>query len=340
MLAQGLKVAEFEENFAKFVGVKYAVATASGTTALQVALQAVGIGPGDEVITSPFTFIASANSTLYAGAKPVFTDINEKTFNIDPEKIEAVITQKTKAIMPVHLYGQPCDMTKIMAIARNHRLIVIEDACQAHGATWRDKKVGSLGLAGIFSFYPTKNMTTGEGGMITTNSLDIYEKANLLRNHGSKIKYYHDILGYNFRMTDMAAAIGIEQLKKLPKFNRVRQKNAAYLSKHLLGISGIIVPEVQKNAEHVFHQYTIRITPDFALTRDELLKKLTEAGIGTAIFYPLPINEQKLYRELGYKPNTPVAEKISKEVLSLPVHPDLKARDLEYIVSVFQRIKK
>lgn len=342
MLAQGPKVAEFEEKFAKLIGTKYAVATSSGTTALQVALLSHGIGAGDEVITSPFTFIASSNSIVYTGARPVFVDIDEETYNLDPEKIEAQITKKTKAIMPVHLYGQATNMTKIMAIARKHKLIVIEDACQAHGATWHGKKVGSFGTssggAGAFSLYPTKNMTTGEGGMITTNSKKIYEQACLLRAHGSRVRYYHEILGYNFRMTDLEAAIGIEQLKKLDEFNKLRIKNAEFLNKNLGKITGIIVPYVDKSAVHVFHQYTIRITPEFALSRDEVLKKLTEAGIGTAVFYPLPINEQKLYARMGYKQNTPIAAKISKEVLSLPIHPELKKKDLEYIIKTIRKM--
>lgn len=341
MLAQGPKVKEFEEKFAKFIGTKFAIATSSGTTALEVALRALGIGAGDEVITTPFTFIASANSILYTGARPVFVDIDENTFNIDPEKIEKAVTKKTKVIMPVHLYGSACDMTKIMGVARKHKLAVIEDACQAHGAQWKGKCVGSFGT-GAFSFYPTKNMTTGEGGMITTDSKEIYEKANLLRAHGSKVRYYHDILGYNYRMTDMEAAIGLEQLKKLPKFNAARIKNAKFLNKNLSKLTGIIVPEAPKDithvkdAKHVWHQYTIRITKDFGLSRDEVLSKLTQAGIGTAIFYPLPVNEQKLYQGLGYKANTPMAAKVSNEVLSLPVHPGLKQKDLEYIVKIMR----
>ena len=340
MLAQGPKVQEFEEKFALYIGTKYAIATSSGTTALHIALLAAGIGLNDEVITSPFTFIASANSILYTGAKPVFVDIDEKTYNLDPEKIEKAITKKTRAIMPVHLYGAPCNMTKIMALARKHKLVVIEDACQAHGAKWLRRKVGSFGDAGTFSFYPTKNITTGEGGMITTNSKEIYEKALLLRAHGSKIKYYHEILGYNFRMTDIGAAIGLEQLKKIAKFNRLRQKNAKYLSQNLSKIPGIKVPFFDQNTDHVFHQYTIRIGPEFPLSRDEVAKKLTEAGIGAAIFYPLPINAQKLYQDLGYKMDTPVAEQISKEVISLPVHPGLKKRDLVYITQTFKNISQ
>lgn len=339
MLAQGPKVAEFEEKFAKFIGVKYAVATSSGTTALEVALRAHQIGPGDEVITTPFTFIASANSILYVGAKPVFVDIDEATFEIDPDLIEKAITKKTKAIMPVHLYGNACDMTKIMAIAKKHKLAVIEDACQAHGAEWRNKKVGSFGT-GAFSLYPTKNMTTGEGGMITTDSKEIYDRCNLLRAHGSKIKYYHDILGYNYRMTDMEAAIGVEQIKKLNKFNTARIKNAHFLNKNLSKLTGLIVPEPAKEAKHVYHQYTIRITADFPLKRDEVLANLTENSIGTAVFYPLPINEQKVYKDLGYKGNTPIAAKVSAEVLSLPVHPGLKQKDLDFIVKTFVKMAK
>lgn len=337
MLAQGPKVHEFEEKFAHFIGVKYAIATSSGTTALEVALRAYQIGPGDEVITTPFTFIASSNSILYTGARPIFVDIDEKTFNIDPENIEKAITKKTKAIMPVHLYGNACNMTEIMKIAKKHKLVVIEDACQAHGAEWRGKKVGSFGT-GAFSLYPTKNMTTGEGGMITTDSKEIYELANLIRAHGSKIKYYHDILGYNYRMTDMEAAIGIEQIKKLNKFNQLRIKNAKYLNKNLSKLTGIIVPEPEKDAKHVYHQYTIRITPEFPLKRDSVLAKLTEASIGTAVFYPLPINGQKVYKDLGYKMNTPIAQKVSEEVLSLPVHPGLKQKDLEFIIKTIKNM--
>ncbi len=214
MLAQGKKVQEFEEKFAKFIGTKYAVATSNGTTGLEVVLRAYGIGAGDEVITTPFTFIASANSILYTGARPVFCDIDANTFQIDADKIEALISKRTKAILPVHLFGAASDMTKIMGLARKHKLQVIEDACQAHGVTWKNKKVGSF-TTGVFSLYATKNMTTGEGGMITTDSKVINEKARLLRDHGSPKKYHHDILGYNYRMTDMEAAIGIEQLKKM-----------------------------------------------------------------------------------------------------------------------------
>ena len=232
MLAQGPKVEEFEKAFAALWGVRHAVATSSGTTALHVALLAHGVGPGDEVITSPFTFISSANSILFVGARPVFVDIDESSFNIDPSLIEARITPRTRALLPVHLFGNPCDMEAIMAIAARHGLIVIEDAAQAHGASIQGRKVGSFGT-GCFSFYPTKNMTTAEGGMVTTDDDQVAEKARLLRSHGMRKRYYHDFLGYNFRMTDLQAALGLAQLAKLEVFNEKRIANARYLTEHL-----------------------------------------------------------------------------------------------------------
>lgn len=226
MLAQGLKVKEFEERFAKYIGTKYAVATSNGTTALHIALLSSGIKKGDEVITTPFSFIASATSILFCNAVPVFADIKTKTFNINPNKIEKAITKKTKAIMVVHLYGQSSEMDRIKEIANKKKLSLIEDACQAHGAENNGKRVGSIGDIGCFSFYPTKNMTTGEGGMITTNDHVIAEKVRLLRDHGQKERYEHVIVGYNYRMTNIAAAIGIEQLQKLEQFNKKRRENA------------------------------------------------------------------------------------------------------------------
>jgi len=334
ILAQGEKVKLFENNFANYLGVKHAIATSNGTTALHVALLAHGIGLGDEVITSPFTFIATANVIKLVGAVPVFVDVDEKNFNIDSEKIEAAITPKTKAILPVHLYGQPVEMDKIMQIADKHKLIIIEDACQAHGATFQNKKVGSF-ATGCFSFYPTKNMTSSEGGMITTNKDKIAEMARKIINHGSEIKYYHDFVSYNFRMTDLAAAIGIEQLKKLDGFNEKRKNNALLLNQKLASIKGIILPQL--NEGHVFHQYTIRITPQFGKTRDEVVKILTDKGIGTGIFYPLPIHKQKAYSDYNQL-SFPITEKVATEVLSLPVHPSLTEDDLNKIASVIIEI--
>ncbi len=242
MIAQGPRVKAFEEAFAAMCGVKHAVATTSGTTALHVALLAHGIGDGDEVITTSFTFIASANSILFTGARPVFVDIDPVTFNIAPELIEAAITPRTKAILPVHLFGLSCDMDAIMQIAEKHGLQVIEDACQSHGASYNGRKVGSFGT-GAFSLYPTKNMTSAEGGMITSDNDTIDEKCRVIRQHGMRRRYYHDEMGFNLRMTDGHAAIGLEQLKQLERNNKVRQEHGSYLSAHLKGVSMPRVPK-------------------------------------------------------------------------------------------------
>lgn len=322
-LAQGARVKEFEEKFAAYCGVKHAIATSSGTTALWLALLAHDIGPGDEVITSPFTFIASANSILYAGAKPVFADIDAETFNLNPELIETKITPRTKAIMPIHLFGYVCDMEALSKIARKHNLAIIEDACQAHGAAQNGKRAGSFGT-GCFSFYATKNMTTGEGGMITTDDDQIADRARLLRAHGMRVRYYHESLGYNFRLTDIQAAIGVAQLEKLDGFNESRSANAAYLNEHLESVS---IPQIKRGYRHVFHQYTIRVKDN----RDELQKKLEQAGIGTGVFYPVPVHQQPVYRNLGYREALPVSETVSQQVLSLPIHPALSRDDLALI---------
>jgi dTDP-4-amino-4,6-dideoxygalactose transaminase len=332
-IAQGPKVAEFEEKFADYTGTRHAIATSSGTTALHVALLCAGIGKGDEVITTPFSFAATANSVLYTGAKPVFVDIDPKTYNINPEKIEEAITDKTKAIMPVHLYGQPADMDPICKIAEDHDLKVIEDAAQAHGAIYHGRKVGSIGDMACFSFYPTKNITTGEGGIITTDD-DAFDKdARAIRAHGESERYEHVTLGYNFRMTDIAAAIGVVQIKRLEEFNEKRIENAEYLTEQINSIEGIEPPYVSKNVRHVFHQYTVRVKDG---KRDELREFLNNEGIGTGIHYPRPIYKQKLYEDLGYTADCPEAEKAAAEVLSIPVNPTLSAEDFGKIVSVLQ----
>ncbi|MBI3158059.1 MAG: DegT/DnrJ/EryC1/StrS aminotransferase family protein [Chloroflexi bacterium] len=326
VIAQGPRVAAFEEAFAAMCGVKHAIATTSGTTALHTALLAHGIREGDEVITSSFTFIASANSVLFTGAKPVFVDIQPDTFNIDPALIEAAITTRAKAIMPVHLFGLPADMDAIRAIAEKHNLIVIEDACQSHGATFNGGRVGSFGT-GCFSLYPTKNITSGEGGMITTDDEALAESCKVIRQHGMRRRYYHDELGFNFRMTDIHAAIGLAQLGKLEKFNAARRQNAAFLSEHLKGVGVPVEPE---GCQHVYHQYTIRV-PDGK--RDALLEHLKQKGVGSGVYYPVPVHQQTYYtQELGYDQSLPVTEQAALEVLSLPVHPALSAGDLETIV--------
>jgi dTDP-4-amino-4,6-dideoxygalactose transaminase len=315
-LAQGEVVEEFEANFASWIGVKHAIATSNGTTALHVALLAHGVGAGDEVITSPFTFIASANSILYTGARPVFVDIEPDTFNLDPHLIEAALTPKTKAIMPVHLYGNPADIKAIQQIADRHGLAVIEDAAQAHGAKVRGRAVGSFGT-GCFSFYPTKNMTSGEGGMITTNDDSLADLARLLRAHGARERYRHELLAYNFRMTNIHAAIGNAQLAKAEGWTRQRQQNAARLTE-LLG-DAVVTPVTRDWAEHVYHQYTVRIPGG----RGDLPERLAQQGVGTGVHYPIPVHHQPMYKELGYTDSMPNAEQAAQEVLSLPVHPSV-----------------
>lgn len=336
-LAQGPKVEEFEKAFAGYIGTKYAVAVNSGTAALHVALLAAGIKPGDEVITTPFSFIATANCCLFCNAVPVFADIDDKTFNITPATIEKKITSKTKAVIIVDLYGQACEMDEIGEICRKHNLILIEDACQAHGAMYKGKKMGSFGI-GCFSFYPTKNMTTGEGGMVTTSDENIARLSKMIRTHGQAQRYIHDMLGYNYRMTDIAAAIGICQLKKLDEANTKRLKNARYLTENLGKIKGIIPPYIAPERNHVFHQYTIKVTESYKMSREDLQKKMLEKGIGTAIYYPIPIHKQPLYQKLGYNDTIPTAEAVSRQVLSLPVHPYLTEEDLQTIVKVIKEV--
>jgi len=331
MLAQGPRTTELEEKFADVCGVKYAIATTSGTTALHVALLSHDVGPGDEVITTPFTFIASANSILFTGAKPVFVDIAPDTFNIDPGLIEQAITPNTKAVMPVHLFGYVCDMQAIQAIADKHDLVIVEDACQAVGATFKGQKAGSFGT-GCFSLYATKNMTSGEGGIITTNDELFAEKCRMLRNHGMKQRYHHDMLGYNFRMSDLHAAIGLAQIDRLDEFTTKRQSNATYLNAHITG--GVRTPSVKPSYEHVWHQYTIRVQNN----RDEMVKQLNANGVGTGIFYPIPAHKHEYMQKIVGNISLPVAEQIATEVISLPVHPQLTQTDLEKIVDEVNRL--
>ncbi len=332
-LAQGLRVQAFEERFAEYIGVSHAVATSSGTAGLHVALLAHGIGTGDEVVTTSFSFIATANAILFTGARPVFADIGED-YNIDPEKILEAVTPKTKAVLPVHLYGCPAGMKAIREIAEDYHLTIIEDACQAHGATYDGKKVGSFGT-GVFSFYPTKNMTTGEGGMITTDDPAIAKRARMLRDHGSSRRYVHEILGYNLRMTDMGAAIGMVQLTKLDDFNSKRRRNAEYLTGKLKGTAGITTPN--STSGHVFHQYTIRVACGGEEgARGDLVAYLGEKGIGTGIYYPIPIHKQPLYQKRGFEDSLPVSERFADEVLSLPVHPAVSEADPDYIIKTIK----
>jgi perosamine synthetase len=342
-LAQGEQVAAFERRFAEVCHVREAVAVSSGTAALQLALLAHGIGSDDEVITTAFSFAATANAILLVGATPVFVDIEPDTYNVDPALVEAAITPRTKAIMPVHLYGNPCDMRRLEALARANHLVIIEDACQAHGASIDGKPVGGFGT-GCFSFYATKNITTGEGGMVTTNDSEIAERLRLLRNHGQEEHYLHTTIGYNLRMTEMQAALGLVQLGKLEQFTERRIANAKFLTECLGG--SVQTPVARPGHRHVYHQYTIRVPHN----RGEWTMQLHARGIGTAIYYPLAIHQQPFYKEqigafrcisapgrASVQHTTedvrlPVAETAAKQVLSLPVHPALSMEDLTTIV--------
>lgn len=327
-ITNGPMVRKFEKEFASYVGTKHAVACNNGTAALHAALLALGIRPGDEVITTAFSFIASANCITYCGAKPVFADIDPKTYNLNPEKIEEKITNKTKAILPVHLYGLTAEMGGIMEIAEKHGLPVLEDACQSHGAEYRGKKVGSIGDAGCFSFYPTKNMTTGEGGMVTTDDDGVAERCRIVINQGMKERYKHEVLGFNYRMTDFSGAVGLAQLKKLEEFNAARIRNAKFYDKNLS--DKYAKPHVPENCRHVYNQYTIR-----AKDRDRVAKRLEENKIGYGIYYPRMIPQQPIY---GMSERFPEAEKACAEVLSIPVHPALSQADLETVVKVLEAI--
>jgi perosamine synthetase len=332
MLAQGPRVAALEEAFTALTGARHAIATSSGTTGLHLAMLAHGIGPGDEVITSPFTFIASVNAILFTGAKPVFADIDEATFNIDPERLEAAITPRTKAVMPVHIYGQPCDMDEISAIAKRRGLILLEDAAQAVGATYRGRHVGTFGT-GVFSLYATKNVITGEGGMITTESDDIADRVRLLRNHGMRNRYEYEMLGYNFRLTDVLAAIGVVQMGRLEEATRRRRANAAYLNAHLRGVG---TPVVKEGRDHVWHQYTVTLPQ--GSERSDVIRRLTAAGIGTGVFYPLGAHRFPHIQAASGDLDLPVTDRVAESVLSLPVHPLLEDSDLERITAAVNKL--
>ncbi|MEW5988416.1 MAG: DegT/DnrJ/EryC1/StrS aminotransferase family protein [Chloroflexota bacterium] len=331
-LVQGPRTAEFEQRFADLCGARQAIATANGTTALHLALLAHGIGPGDEVITTPFTFIASVNSILFTGARPVFADVQLDTFNVDPEQVERAITPRTRAVMPVHLYGYMCDMDALQTIADQHGLVIIEDACQAVGATYQGRPAGSFG-AGVFSLYATKNLMTAEGGMITTNDDEIAERCRLLRNHGMKKRYHHEMLGFNFRMTDIQAALGLAQLNRLAWITNSRQSNAAYLNNH---IHSVLTPQVKLGYGHVWHQYTIRV--DGGRDREAAVRHLNDAGVGTGIFYPIPAHHQPHVRAVVGDVSMPVSERLAREVISLPVHPLLTLEDLDKIVEAVNQL--
>lgn len=323
----GPNVQALEDEIASYCGVKYAIGVASGTDALLLALVANNIGPGDEVITSPFTFIASAEAVSLVGAKPVFVDIEPKTFNIDVEKIEAKITDKTRAIIPVHIFGQMVDMDKVMELAEKYNLTVIEDACQAIGAEYKGRKAGSIGHVGCFSFFPTKNLGGyGDGGMIVTNNEETANKIRLLRVHGSNPKYYHSLVGYNSRLDEIQAAVIRVKFKYLDKWNDKRREKAKLYDK-LLKDSQVITPFEAEHNKSVYHLYVVR-TPK----RGELIEGLKQDGISTGIYYPVPLHLQAVYKNLGYgEGDLPVVEQTCREVVAVPLYPELEEGQINQI---------
>ncbi|ARF72505.1 DegT/DnrJ/EryC1/StrS family aminotransferase [Streptomyces sp. NPDC012600] len=331
-VVQGPEVAAFEEGFSQLVDGRHCVAVNSGTSALHLLLLALGIGPGDEVIVPSFSFAASANAVRLVGADAVFADIEPGSFGLDPAAVEAAITPRTAAIMPVHLYGHPAAMDRIVPIAEKHGLAIVEDACQAHAAALNGTPVGAFGAGGTFSFYPTKNMHSLEGGMVSTGDAELARTLRLLRNQGMEQRYANEIVGANMRMTDVSAAVGRVQLAKLEGWTEQRRANAAYFDAHITA-PAVTTPPVAEGARHIYHQYTVRIRGD----RDAAMAQLTEAGIGNAVYYPTPIHRLRPYWEPDQKAGRtwelPETEKAAAEVVSLPVHPSLTRNDLERIVA-------
>jgi len=320
------KVKEFEEKFAKFCGVKHAVCVASGTAAIFLTLRALNIKQGDEVIIPSFSFIATATPILEVGAKPIFVDVDSRTYTVDPEKVKAAVTKRTKAVMPVHLYGHPADMDPIMETAKEHDLYVVEDACQAHGAEYKKRKTGGLGHVACFSFYPSKNMTVcGDGGIVVTNDNEVAAKIRKLRDHGRLEKYVFDLKGYNLRFNEIQAAIGIKQLEKLPMWNEARREIAQVYTEALKDL--VITPVEEKWAKHVYHLYVIRTKK-----REKLKEFLSGYGVSTLVHYPVPIHMQPAITEiLGVQPRLKNTELFAKEVLSIPMHPSLTNQEAEYV---------
>jgi perosamine synthetase len=337
-LAAGEHVTEYERRFADYCGTTHAVAVNNGTAALHAALLAADIGHGDEVIVPAFSFIATATAVSVTGAKPVFADVNEQTFNIDPLKVEDCITPKTRAIIGVHLFGQPFDVQGIQKICESRNLTLIEDAAQADGAMWNGEKTGGFGQFGCFSFYATKNMTTGEGGMGTTREKISAGRLRLLINHGQSEKYLHTRIGYNYRLTDIAAAMGIIQLKKLEKFNNRRRKNADYYDTHIR-VKGLLTPFVSPGMHHVYHQYVLRLTDEFPMKRADFIEYLKLKGIGSAVHYPLPIHHQPVYAVANEPDSCPVSTRLASSVLSIPVHPLLDQKELAHICDSINQVK-
>ena len=337
-LIQGPKTAEFEEEFRKIVGAKYAYAVSSGTAALHTAYTTV-LKPGDEVIVPDFTFIATASTVVFARGRPVFADIDEETLTIDPEDVKKKITQKTKAVAPVHLFGNAADMKALSEIANDHGLYLINDAAQAHGTMIDGKDVGAFDDLNCYSFYPTKTLTTSEGGLVTTNSKELFEKGTLFRNHGQQTRYLSVSLGLNYRMTEIAAVIGLNQLKMLDDFLTKRKRNAKVLTEGLKRIRGLKPQKPGKGVDHTYSYYTVIMDLDqFKCSRDEFVNALKAEKIGCMVYYPIPLSKQPALKKYGSKAECPVSEDVSKRVFSIPVHPSLSKEDLKKILEALEKV--
>ncbi|MDR7394650.1 MAG: DegT/DnrJ/EryC1/StrS family aminotransferase [Armatimonadota bacterium] len=337
-LSSGEWVERFEAAFAAYVQVPHAVATSSGTAGLEVLLEALGVGPGDEVVVPAFTFAATANAVVHRGARPVFVDIDPVTFNLDPSSVEDALRRhpRVRGIVAVHLYGLPAAVDALAELADRHGVWLVEDAAQAHGAALRGRRVGGFGVAAVFSFYPTKNMTTGEGGMVVARDPQLARRVRLLVHQGQSGPYRYEVVGHNYRMTDLAAALGLGQLEKLDERNAARRRNAQTLTEVLRDLPGILPPTEPEGYFHVYHQYTVR-----ARRRDELSRHLRARGVETRVYYPEPVPHTEPYRRLGYTPGGwPQAERASGEVLSLPVHPALTEGDLRRVVDAVREFAR
>lgn len=324
----GPEVESLEEEVAEYLGVKYAVGVASGTDALWLSLMALGVGPGDEVVTTPFTFVATAEVVALLGARPVFVDIDPRTYCMDPGKVEEAVTPRTKVIVPVHLFGQPVDWDPIEEVAKRHDLFLVEDGAQAIGAEYKGRRTCSLGHLGCLSFFPTKNLGAyGDGGMVTTDDPELAEKLRVLRTHGAKEKYVHRLVGTNSRLDALQAAVLRAKLPHIDKWNERRREIAATYDEILKDLDSVTTPYVMPECTHVYHQYTVLVKE-----RDEVRGRLAEAGVATAVHYPIPLHLQEAFRYLGYKEGDfPVAERVSREVLSLPIFPELSDEEVRYV---------
>lgn len=335
MIACGEVVSEFESAFAKYCGSTHGIATTSGTTALEVAIRALGLGKGDKILTTPYSFIASTNAIIYAGATPVFADIEPDTFLMNLDLADQILQEHgdIKALLIVHLFGRPCNMDRVLELVDKYQLKLIEDCAQSHGAEWKGQRTGSFGHVAAFSFYPTKNMTTGEGGIVLTSDSAVADKARMLISHGMKVRYYHEMIGYNYRMTNIAAAIGLCQLRKLPDMNNHRYANAKFYSENihheLVRLPGLI-------DGHVYHQFTLQIEQG---KRDTFIEYLTANGIGHGVFYPLSIPEQQCYAEMNFETRYSVTDQVKTKVVSIPIHPQLTREELVQVADTINHFK-